>query len=131
MELTPAVVVIAVVVVIAFVVLRWGRRHEAAAPADAAPPARASALAPREARESQPLVEWLLERASEQTGISLANDSMARGRIADAAAKAMEDLRAGRVASVNLPFLAADARGPRHFSVRFKRSVEGTFELQS
>ena len=85
----------------------------------------------RRGGESDPLVNWLLDRAFEQTGISVADDALARDRIAQAAAKATEDLRTHGSATISLPFLAADAQGPKHFSVRFKRNLDSTFELQS
>jgi hypothetical protein len=130
-ELTPGVVIIvAVVAVGSFVLIRWARRHEAAPPAEAPHPAvRSSTMAAREERESQPLVNWLLDRAFEQTGVSVADDALARERIVQAAVQAVEDLRAGE-ATISLPFLIADARGPKHFIVRFKRNPDSTFELQ-
>jgi molecular chaperone DnaK len=84
----------------------------------------------REERESHPLVQWLLDRASEQIGARVSDDPLARERIVQAAVKAMEDLRAGGSATISLPFLTADAQGPRHFDVRFKRNLDSTFELQ-
>lgn len=134
-ELTPGVIIFAVVAVpVIFVLVRWAFRHEAAAPVDAphtpAAPARSSAMAAREERESHPLVNWLLDRAFEQTGVKVADDPLARERIVQAAVKATEDLRTGGSATISLAFLIADARGPKHFSVRFKRSRDSTFELQ-
>lgn len=131
MELTPSVVIIIalVAVVVGVVVIRWGRRHEAAAPVESPRVAAGrSMMAAAGERESGPLVQWLLARASEQTGIPLANDPLAHKRIAEAAAKAMEEMRAHGSASVSLPFLAADARGPKHFEVRVKRKANATFE---
>lgn len=132
MELTPGVIIIvAVVVVVGFVLIRRAGRDEAAAPLDAPtrPLISNTTGAPGE-RASQPLVNWLLDRAFEQTGVPVANDALARERIVEAASKAMEDLRTGGSASISLPFLVADASGPKHFAVRFKRTVDSTFELQ-
>lgn len=131
-ELTPGVVILVVVVVlVSFALIRWSRRHEAAMPGEApAAPVRSSPMAAREGRESHALVNWLLDRAFEQTGISVADDPLARDRIVQAAVKAAEDLRAGGSVTISLPFLTADARGPRHFSVQFKRNPDSTFELQ-
>lgn len=131
MELTSGVVIVlAVVAVVTFVLIRWARRHEAAPPVDA-PHARvrSNTMAARDERES-PLVHWLLDRASEQAGFSVADDPLARQRIEQAAVKAMEDLRTGGSATISLPFLSADAQGPKHFDVRFKRNPDSTFELQ-
>lgn len=134
MELTPnAVIIFAVVVVVTFVLIRWARRHEAAPPVDA-PGTRVRSngktMAARDEREGHPLINWLLDRASEQTGVRVADDPLARQRIVDAATKAMEDLRTGGSATISLPFLTADAQGPKHFSVSFKRNPDSTFELQ-
>ena len=133
MELTPGVVILVVAVVaVSFMLLRMGRRHEAAAPVDApVVPARGSTTSAIGDRESHPLVNWLLDRAFEQTGIRVADDPLARERIEQAAVKAMEELRTVGATTVNLPFLVADARGPRHFAVEFKRNPDSTFELQS
>ena len=132
MELTPGVVIlVAVVAVVSFALIRWGRRHEAAPPVKAPhTPVRSNAMAAREESESHPLVHWLLDRAFEQTGVRVADDALARERIAQAAVKAMGDLRAGGSATISLPFLTADARGPKHFNVQFKRNPDSTFELQ-
>lgn len=132
MELTPGLVVIIVTVVaVGSLLIRLGRRHEAAPPVEARnAPVRSSTMAVREERESQPLVHWLLDRAAEQTGVSVADDTLARDRIVQAAVQAAEELRAGGSATISLPFLTADARGPKHFTVRFKRNRD-SFELQS
>lgn len=131
MELTSGVIIFAVVAaVVIFVLVRLGFRHEAAAPVDAPhTPARRSTMEAREERESHPLVNWLLDRAFEQTGIKVAGDALARKRIVEAAANATEELRNGGSATISLPFLTADARGPKHFNVRFKRTQDSTFEL--
>jgi hypothetical protein len=132
MELNPAVVIPVAVGVVAllFVLVRW-RRGEAAAPVDApAQPLRANTMAAREGRENEPLVNWLLERAYEQTGVPVGNDPMARKRIEDAAGLAMDVLRRGGSASINLPFLVADRTGPKHFSVEFQRNLDSTFEVK-
>jgi hypothetical protein len=130
-ELTPVVAIILAVVVVTFMLIRWGRRHEAPPPMDApGTPVRSNTIATRDERENNPLINWLLDRAFEQTSVRVADDALARERIAQAAVKAMEDLRASGSATISLPFLVADARGPKHFSVQFKRNRDSTFELQ-
>jgi len=131
-ELTPGVVVIvAVVAVVIFVLIRWGRRHEAPPPVEAPDtPVRSNTMTAREERASHPLVNWLLDRAFEQTGVRVADDALARERIAQAAVMAMEDLRAGGSATISLPFLTADAQGPKHFNIQVKRNPDSTFEAQ-
>jgi hypothetical protein len=132
MELTPGVVVIsvAVVVVVGFVLIRWGRRQEAAAPVEPAHrTVKNNFNAARGPGESQALVNWLLARADEETGIRVSGDSLARERIEQAAAKAVEELRSAASTTISLPFLAADARGPKHFAVDVRRNADGTYEL--
>ena len=130
MELTPGVViVVAVVAVVTFFLLRWGRRHEARPPVEGpGAPARTNTMAMKE--EISPLVNWLLDRAFEQTGVRVADDAIARERIVQAALKAMEDLQTSGSAEISLPFLAADGRGPKHFTVQIKRTPDSKFELQ-
>ncbi|HVG24785.1 MAG TPA: hypothetical protein VND45_11570 [Thermoanaerobaculia bacterium] len=125
MELTPTVVIaIAVIATLAFVLIRRARRAEAAAPVNAprAPLGTTS--------ESGPLNEWLLDRAFEQTGFRVADDPLARQRVQAAAVKAMDELRTHGFAEISLPFLIADATGPKHFNVRFKRTAGANFEVQ-
>ena len=132
MEVTPGVAIVVVVVAVAaFALIRWMSRHEAAAPEQAPhTPVSSNKVSAADERASQPLVNWLLERASEQTGVRVADDNLARERIVEAAVKAMEQLRAGRVTTISLPFLTADASGPKHFNVEIKRNPDSTFELQ-
>lgn len=131
MELSPAVVIVlAVVAVLTVMLIRW-RRHDAPAIVDTPDtPVRSNTMARREERQGDPLVNWLLDLAFEQTGVRVADDALARDRIVQAAATAMEDLRTSGSATISLPFLVADARGPRHFNVQFKRKLDSTFELQ-
>ena len=133
-ELTPGIliVVVAVAIAVSIVLVRWMRRHEAAPPLDAprSSPVGSPAVPATAERDSQSLVRWLLDRASEETGVRVADDPLAHQRIVEAAARAMEDLRTHGSATVSVPFLVADARGPKHFDVRVKRNPDSTFELQ-
>lgn len=132
MEVTPGIVVAVVAaVVLAFILVRRGRRGEPPAPVDQhVRRAPGNTISASDERMSEPLVMWLLQRASEETGIPLMNDPLARKRITEAALKAMEELRTEASATVSLPFLAADAKGPRHFTVRVKRNSDSTFEME-
>ena len=133
MELTSGPVIIFVVLVAAasFAVFRWGRRNEPAAPLDVRIPVPGNTMAVRDGRQSSALVSWLLERALEQTGASVAEDALAVQRIAEAALQAMEDLQTHDSATISLPFLVAGAHGPSHFDVRFRRKADSTFEVVS
>jgi molecular chaperone DnaK (HSP70) len=125
MELTSGVVIVIVVLVIGvgFLLARLGGR-EAGAPVDrpAIPP---SSGRPEIGltKESLALATWLLDQASKQTGASLAGDPLAVQRLAEAAQKALTELQTQDSTTVNLPFLTADASGPKHFEVRVSRST--------
>ena len=131
-ELTPGIVIFVVIAAaLSLALVLWGRRHEAAGPLDAPrPPASKQPGTERERNES-PLVNWLLDRAAEQTGMTLDGDSLVRERMEQAAVKAMEELQTHQSATISLPFLTADARGPKHFTVTFKRNPDSTFEQQA
>jgi hypothetical protein len=83
-----------------------------------APAPRSSSMT----REAQALTEWLLKRAGEQTGADLSKDPMAGKRIAERAASAIEELHSSESCEINLPFLTADASGPKHFLITLNRS---------
>ena len=129
MELTPGVLIIAAVVVIAATLIlgRLWRRSEGGlstpspAPTPVTPP-KNDLPQTRLDREGQALVKWLLDRAGQETGVPLAKDPLAVQRIAEAALSAVDQLREKDSASINLPFLTADASGPKHFNIEITRS---------
>jgi hypothetical protein len=63
------------------------------------------------------LADWLIRRATKDTGIDLAADRMAVTRIAEAAGKAWPELQAQGRARISLPYIAADRDGPRHIDL--------------
>ena len=72
------------------------------------------------------LVAHLRERFLEAEGIDLRADAMALQRLKDAAEKAKCDLSSREVTEINLPFVASDARGPRHLNIEVTReTLEG------
>ncbi|HHQ47381.1 MAG TPA: molecular chaperone DnaK [Acidobacteria bacterium] len=85
----------------------------------------------------QRVMTFLLEQFRTETGIDLADDTMAMQRIKEAAEAAKCELSTAEVAEISLPFIAADSTGPKHLQVRLTRSqledlvrelVEGTLE---
>ncbi|MGB5701486.1 MAG: molecular chaperone DnaK, partial [Polyangiales bacterium] len=68
------------------------------------------------------LVEELARRFEEQTGISLREDRVALQRLKEQAEKAKHELSSALETEINLPFIAADASGPKHLETRVKRS---------
>jgi len=82
-------------------------------------------LPPRtsEDREVQVVIGWLLSQAFEQTGVKVADDKVAYQRIAEAARKAVQALKTQKSVTISLPFLTADATGPKHFETQLTREV--------
>lgn len=135
MEVTPVAVLVTVAVVAAvgFLMVRLGRRNEPPSPeeaARAAPPAKTSRPGVSVAHEGYPLVQLLVDHASEQAGIRVADDPVARRRVEEAAMQARLELDASGKATVSLPFLAADQSGPKHFNARLRRMPDGTVALE-
>lgn len=67
-------------------------------------------------REEEALAAWLVKTASDQIGVDLSNDPMAKDRIAASARGGIEELRSAGTCEINLPFLTADQTGPKHFA---------------
>jgi len=68
------------------------------------------------------IINYLAERFSEEnSGADLRNDSMALQRLKEAAEKAKHELSSSTETDVNLPFIMADATGPKHLNITFTR----------
>ena len=70
----------------------------------------------------QRIIEWLLEEFKKDQGIDLGSDPMAMQRLKEAAEKAKIELSSAQETDVNLPFITADASGPKHLNLRLTRS---------
>jgi molecular chaperone DnaK len=70
----------------------------------------------------QALVDHIAEEFRKQQGIDLRKDPMALQRLKEAAEKAKIELSANMETSVNLPFITADASGPKHLQMAITRS---------
>jgi molecular chaperone DnaK len=68
------------------------------------------------------LVNHLLKEFKKDTGIDLSADRMAIQRIREAAEKAKIELSSTSQTEINLPFITADASGPRHINTKLMRS---------
>ncbi len=68
------------------------------------------------------LLEWLIDEFKKDQGIDLRNDKMALQRLKEAAEKAKIELSSTQETDINLPFITADASGPKHLNVRLSRS---------
>jgi molecular chaperone DnaK len=71
------------------------------------------------------VVRWLLAEFKKQQGIDLAQDRQAMQRLREAAEKAKIELSTMMETEVNLPYITADASGPKHLQIRLTRA---TFE---
>ncbi len=74
-------------------------------------------------REVRAVVSWLLSQAFEQTGVRVADDRLAYQRILEAAQKAVVELKSHDSFDVSLPYLTADANGPKHLEARLTREM--------
>jgi molecular chaperone DnaK len=68
------------------------------------------------------LVNYLADEFQREQGINLRNDSLARQRLKEAAEKAKIELSATTQTEINLPFITADASGPKHLVVKLTRA---------
>jgi molecular chaperone DnaK len=73
----------------------------------------------------QRLVEHLMKAFLDDTGIDVSGDNMALQRLKEAAERAKHELSSATSTDINLPFLAADAEGPKHLNLSLTRE---TFE---
>jgi len=68
------------------------------------------------------IINFLAEEFKKETGIDLKNDTMALQRLKEAAEKAKHELSNVTQTDVNLPFITADASGPKHLNVNLSRA---------
>jgi len=70
----------------------------------------------------QKLIDWIAEEFKKDQGIDLAKDKMALQRLKEAAEKAKIELSTAQETEINLPFVTADASGPKHLVLKLSRS---------
>nr|WP_290668087.1 molecular chaperone DnaK [Ardenticatena sp.] len=70
----------------------------------------------------QRIVDWMVEEFKKDQGIDLRNDRQALQRLKEAAEKAKIELSTLQETEINLPFITADASGPKHLQLRLTRS---------
>ncbi len=68
------------------------------------------------------IMDWMVDTFKQQNGIDLTGDKMAMQRIKEAAEKAKIDLSGMTSTDINLPFITADANGPKHFEATLTRA---------
>ena len=68
------------------------------------------------------LIKWIVEEFKKDQGIDLTNDKMALQRLKEAAEKAKIELSSAMETEINLPFITADASGPKHLVMKLTRA---------
>jgi molecular chaperone DnaK len=68
------------------------------------------------------VIEFLVEEFKKESGIDLKKDMLALQRLKDAAEKAKIELSSAQQTEVNLPYITADATGPKHLAVKITRA---------
>ena len=83
------------------------------------------------------IIDWMADEFKKEQGIDLRSDKMALQRLKEAAEKAKHELSSSMETEINLPFVTADASGPKHLNIKLGRSkleqlvedlVKGTLE---
>jgi molecular chaperone DnaK len=70
----------------------------------------------------QRVMDWIVDEFKKDQGIDLRNDRMALQRLKEAAEKAKIELSSTQSTEINLPFITADASGPKHLSLTLTRA---------
>ena len=68
------------------------------------------------------LIKWIIDEFKKDQGIDLTNDKMALQRLKEAAEKAKVELSSAMETEINLPFITADASGPKHLVMKLTRA---------
>jgi molecular chaperone DnaK len=70
----------------------------------------------------QKVIDWIADEFKREQGIDLRNDKMALQRLKEAAEKAKCELSTSLETDINLPFITADATGPKHLTLKLTRA---------
>jgi molecular chaperone DnaK len=70
----------------------------------------------------QKIIDWLIAEFKSEQGIDLSGDPMAMQRLKEEAEKAKMSLSSSQSTEINLPFITADASGPKHLNVSLSRA---------
>ncbi len=68
------------------------------------------------------IIDYLVEQFQKDTGINLQNDPLALQRLKEAAEKAKIELSSSQQTELNLPYITADASGPKHLNIKLTRA---------
>jgi molecular chaperone DnaK len=70
----------------------------------------------------QRLIEYIIDEFKKESGVNLKADVLALQRLKDAAEKAKIELSSGQQTEINLPYITADASGPKHLALKITRA---------
>ncbi|MBL8424794.1 MAG: molecular chaperone DnaK, partial [Candidatus Accumulibacter phosphatis] len=70
----------------------------------------------------QRLIDYIIDEFKKESGVNLKADVLALQRLKDAAEKAKIELSSGQQTEINLPYITADASGPKHLTQKITRS---------
>ncbi len=70
----------------------------------------------------QAILNWLIEEFKKESGVDLSKDKMALQRLREAGEKAKIELSSAMETEINLPFITADASGPKHLAMKLSRA---------
>ena len=70
----------------------------------------------------QKIIDWLVDEFKKEQGVDLRNDKMAMQRLKEAAEKAKIELSGVTTSQISLPFITADATGPKHLETTLTRA---------
>ncbi|MEC8043999.1 MAG: molecular chaperone DnaK [Verrucomicrobiota bacterium] len=70
----------------------------------------------------QKIIDWLIEEFKNDQGVDLSGDPMAMQRLKEEAEKAKMSLSSSQSTDINLPFITADASGPKHLNITLSRA---------
>ncbi|MBI2712321.1 MAG: molecular chaperone DnaK [Bdellovibrio sp.] len=70
----------------------------------------------------QRIIDWLADEFKKESSIDLRKDKMALQRLKEAAEKAKHELSSSNETDINLPFITADASGPKHLNLKLSRA---------
>jgi len=68
------------------------------------------------------IIDYLVTEFKKESGVDLRNDPLALQRLKEGAEKAKVELSSGQQTDVNLPYITADASGPKHLNIKMTRS---------
>ena len=68
------------------------------------------------------IMQWMVSEFKAQEGVDISGDKMAMQRVKEAAEKAKKELSASTTTNINLPYITADATGPKHMNLDLTRA---------